>query len=137
MQLLVGVGVIITRNDRVLLGKRKGSHGASSWGLPGGHLEPGEFVSHCAKRETWEETGLVLQQVIQSGYTSDVFIEQEKHYITLFVEAQDPGGDPQLQEPDKCDAWQWFSWDQLPDNLFTPFQSYVDQNKLATSQVGK
>ena len=44
----VGVGVIVRREGRILLGKRKGSHGENTWAPPGGHLEFMESVEECA-----------------------------------------------------------------------------------------
>lgn len=48
----VGLSVIIRRKSKVLLGKRKNSHGAGTWCFPGGHLEYKESL-----RELKEETG--------------------------------------------------------------------------------
>lgn len=59
----VGVGVIGERADKILLGLRKGSHGAFTWSPPGGHLEFAEAVEECAKRELLEETGLKATSV--------------------------------------------------------------------------
>ncbi len=71
----VGVGVIVVRTGRVLLGLRQGSHGEGTWALPGGHLEFGETVPACAARELLEETGLVATAFRPAPYTSDVFAE--------------------------------------------------------------
>jgi len=87
----VGVGVIVRRDGRVLLGRRSGAHGADTWALPGGHLEFGETVEHCAAREVLEETGLVIDAVMPGPYTSDVFADEGRHYVTLFVVARSRG----------------------------------------------
>jgi 8-oxo-dGTP diphosphatase len=121
----VGVGVIVLREGLVLLGQRAGSHGADTWALPGGHLEFGESVEECAAREVMEETGLSIQDVRLGPYTNDVFVSEAKHYVTLFVTAGCPAGEPQLREPEKCSCWQWFSWAELPQPLFQPLASLV------------
>jgi 8-oxo-dGTP diphosphatase len=117
---LVGVGVLVLREGRVLLGQRKGSHGAGTWALPGGHLEFGETVAQCAVREVLEETGLDIHAVTPAPYTNDVFEAEGKHYITLFVTAHSTAGEPALCEPDKCSEWRWCRWSELPAPLFPP-----------------
>jgi len=117
---LVGVGVLVLRDGRVLLGQRKGSHGAGTWALPGGHLEFGETVAQCAIREVLEETGLGINAVTPGPYTSDVFLAEGKQYVTLFVTAHSATGEAALCEPDKCSGWRWFRWSELPAPLFTP-----------------
>jgi len=119
----VGVGVIILRDGRLLLGKRKGAHGAGTWALPGGHLEFGETVEACAAREVWEETGLSIHSIIRGPYTNDIFPEAGRHYVTLFVVARSSPGEPRVYEPAKCDCWQWFRWSELPQPLFPPLAS--------------
>jgi 8-oxo-dGTP diphosphatase len=41
---LIGVAVIVIKEDEVLLGKRKNSHGSGTWAFPGGHLEFKESI---------------------------------------------------------------------------------------------
>jgi 8-oxo-dGTP diphosphatase len=55
----VGVLVILKYNDKVLLGKRKGSHGHGEWSFPGGHLELNETIEECGKREVLEDSYLL------------------------------------------------------------------------------
>ncbi len=117
--------MIVLRNGLVLLGKRKGAHGAGTWALPGGHLEYGEAVENCAKREVKEETGLSIYPVARGPYTSDVFPEEGQHYVTLFVVARSGTGEPRILEPDRCEKWQWFRWSEFPRPLFAPLESLI------------
>lgn len=118
----IGVGVFILRDGKVLLGQRRGSHGASTWGFPGGHLEFGESPEKCAIRETLEETGLTLTNVRFMTVTNDIFTTEDKHYVTIFVRADCPTGESQITEPDKMVVWRWFDWDNLPSPLFLPVE---------------
>jgi len=127
MEQLIGVGVLIVQDGKLLLGKRTGSHGAGSWGLPGGHLEAGESFAACAMRETAEETGIKISEIRNVDFTNDLFKKEGKQYITLFVEATSFSGTPHVLEPEKCEQWQWFSRNEIPENLFKPFQSLLEQ----------
>ena len=126
-QVKVGVGVIIVRDGRILLGERRGSHGAGTWALPGGHLEFGESILSCARREVREETGLVVNSVSNAAFTNDIFEKEGKHYVTLFVVAKEWRGEPMVIEPEKCGRWSWFQWEKLPAPLFVPLQNLKKQ----------
>jgi 8-oxo-dGTP diphosphatase len=121
----VGVGVLVVRDGHVLLGRRRGSHGAGTWSAPGGRLEFGESIEHCARRELLEETGLEIGPVELGPYTNDVFLEEREHFVTLLVVARSAIGTPTNLEPDKCEGWSWFKWSELPTPMFTPLKNLV------------
>lgn len=123
----VGVSAIILRDGHLLLGERIGSHGAHTWATPGGHLEFGESIEECAKRETLEETGLVIDTFKKLTYTNDIFVKENKHYVTLYVVASCPVGDPKVIEPAKCIQWRWFKMDELPSPLFLPLSNLFNE----------
>jgi mutator protein MutT len=108
----IGVGVLVLQNGSVLIGKRHGSHGSGTWGLPGGHLEFGETPEECAARELFEETGLKA-----------LSIRPTKHYVTLFMVVDQFEGTVETKEPHKCEKWEWTAWDRLPEPLFAPLSS--------------
>jgi len=123
----VGVGVIVLHNGKVLMGKRKNSHGDHTWNFPGGHLEFNEEIIDCARREVLEETDLEILDPIIGRFTNDIFFEEKKHYITIFVTCSSTGGNPKIMEPDKCEGWNWFDWNDLPKPLFLPIQNLLKQ----------
>lgn len=124
---LVGVAVMVVRGNRVLLGRRRGAHGAGSWAFPGGHLEFGESVADCARREVFEECGLRIGEPAPLFFTNDVFEEAGKHYVTLFVRAAHLSGEPVVREPDRCAEWRWSPWPPEVRPLFLPLVNLLRQ----------
>jgi len=123
----IGVGAIIKKGDKILFGKRKNAHGDGTWSFPGGHLEFGESIEDCAKRETEEETGLIINNFKKTIFTEDVFEKENKHYITLYAIAEIYEGEPIVAEPEKCEGWGWFSWDNPPQPLFIPIENLLKE----------
>ncbi|EOD9419408.1 NUDIX hydrolase [Vibrio campbellii] len=127
-QVRVGVATIILRDGAILLGERVGAHGANTWATPGGHLELGESIEDCAKREVLEETGLIVDSIEKFTFTNDIFEKEGKHYVTLFVVASSASGEPQVTEPDKCKQWKWCRLDDLPEPLFLPLINLLKED---------
>lgn len=124
----IGVAVIVIKDHRVLLGKRKNAHGAGTWAFPGGHLELNESIIDCAVREVLEETGVRIKNLRYGPYTNDIFKTEGRHYVTLFVIADYESGMPQVKEPRKCDRWEWSEWPPKLQPHFLPIQNLLKQN---------
>ena len=125
----VGVGVLIFKAEQLLLGKRIKNHGAYTWGPPGGHLEFGESFAACAQREVKEETGLSIETPVFVGVTNDIFLTEQKHYVSIFLKANCPLEQAPFNcEPEKVSAWEWFAWNALPEPLFLPLRHFVEEN---------
>ena len=124
----VGLGVIVKKHNQILLGKRKGAHGESTWSFPGGHLESGESLEACAIREVKEETGIKIKNLQTGPFTNDIFKQEDKHYVTLFLLADYDSGNVKIMEPEKCEKWTWFEWNKLPKPLFLPIKNLLKQN---------
>lgn len=121
----LGVGVCVFILSRkhpgcVLLGVRRGSDGAGTYALPGGHLEFGESPLTCAARETEEETGLKVTDLRCVGFCNAVEPQEDYHYVTLACVCW-TDGEPINMEPNKCDGWIWQPWDapDFPAPLFS------------------
>ncbi len=72
--IMVGAAVLLLDENRVLLQRRKDNR---LWGVPGGSLEPGESLEEAAIRETFEETGLVIEKMALFG----VYSGKDQFYV--------------------------------------------------------
>ena len=140
----VGVGVLVkdpkSAIGKVFAGKRKGSHGAGTLALPGGHLEMFETWQECAIREVQEEMGVDIHNVVFGHVTNDPMESEGKHYITIFMLAEvvDNDATPINCEPHKCEGWESYSWDELQQiydgkydsgvSLFGPLRHLVEES---------
>ena len=123
----VGIAMILTKDGKVLLMKRKGSHGKGTWSTPGGHLEFGETLEECAAREAKEEVGVDVIDVRFRAVTNDIFEETGKHYITVWMEGKSVG-EPFIAAEREVEEIGWFAWNSLPEPLFLTLENLVKGN---------
>ena len=114
----IGVGVIILRDKKILLGRRKGPRGPGYYGLPGGFLENNETFEECARREVLEETGLesvsFLPIYLISGSSDNI------RYADMIFHAILKDGEPIVRETNRVEKWEWFNIFDLPSPLYGP-----------------
>lgn len=124
---LVGLGLLVVKNDQILLGKRRGSHGEGQFGGPGGHLESGESIEACILRELAEESGAEFK-VKNLGFLclTNLVEYMPKHYVDIGLTADWDSGEPKVMEPEKLEHWGWYDFDNLPSPLFAATANYVE-----------
>ncbi len=113
----VGVGVLVFKDGKILVGKRYASHGAGEYAFPGGHLEYMESFEECVKREVMEETGITVKNV-RFLNVANLDFYKPKHYVNVEFTADWESGDPQVMEPEKIGEWNWYAIDAMPEPAF-------------------
>jgi 8-oxo-dGTP diphosphatase len=133
----VGVGVLVTKGDQVLLIKRKGVHGQGTWSTPGGHLEFGESPEECAARETKEETDVEIVNVRALGFTNDLFASSGLHYITLWMTGEYRSGEARVAAPYEAAEVGWFAWGAFPLPLFLPLRNLIQGDSYPPGLIAR
>ena len=122
----VGVSCLVMKGDRFLLVKRANVSKSGYWKAPGGYMQFGEMPEQTAIREVKEETGLNISNPTFRCITDDVFEDEQKQFITIWMVAQYNGGEPEVKAPDEESEVRWFTWDSLPSPLYLPFQHLIE-----------
>jgi 8-oxo-dGTP pyrophosphatase MutT (NUDIX family) len=135
MLMLVGTGVFVYKDGKVLLQKRRDN---GLWSDPGGCVEIGETIEEAAKRELFEETGLIANNLeffkIYSG--EDVIFTYpngDKIYcIGIMWICEDYTGNL-IDENDETLELKWFdineSLDQLSPLSIRPYSDFIKYMK--------
>ncbi len=124
----VGIGVLIFKDGKILMGKRKGKHAPNVYAGPGGHLDHLESFVDCIKRETREEAGIEIENV-RFSCLSNLKAYAPKHYVDIGMIADWKSGEPQVLEPDTLESWDWYDIDSLPSPLFEVVENYIEAYK--------
>lgn len=137
--LQVGASVIVEdAQGRVLLQLRSDD---PSWAYAGGSVELDEKVEAAAKRELFEETGLIARSLELLG----IFSGEEMHYtypngdevsnVDVVFICRDYTGELKCQAGE-VEALRFFSIDRLPDRIFPPnrpaVQAYLETRTKTT-----
>ncbi|UCD04156.1 MAG: NUDIX domain-containing protein [Candidatus Woesearchaeota archaeon] len=129
-----GVGVLLLKDNRVLLGKRNDDpkkadslfQGEGKWTLPGGKVDFGEELEEAAKREVLEETGIKANNLKLISVTNDV--KGHAHFATIGFLCEDFEGEARVMEQDIL-RWEWFALDDLPKPMFFPVEKLIKNFK--------
>lgn len=114
----VSVGAMIL-NDKgeVLLCKRSqhASNERGCWEVPGGAVEFNEPLEDAVRREMREELGVEIDIIEQFPAANHIIPAEKQHWVpTTFLVKLRKGNIPNIMEPEKCDAINWFPLDHLP-----------------------
>jgi mutator protein MutT len=113
---VVGVGVILIEEGRILLVRRGREPGKGLWAVPGGKVEWGEPMRQAAAREVVEETGLEVE-VGEVMWVGEV-IEDAYHIVLVDFAGRVVGG--QMVASDDADEVRWVDLDVVDDLPLTP-----------------
>lgn len=129
----IGVGIMILKDNKVLLGlrnpkKEKASselNGQGTWTMPGGKVEFMETLINAAKRELEEETSLIASNLELICISDDM--TDTAHYVTAGFLATDYSGEIKVMEPETILEWKWFDINNLPTNMYKPSQIILEK----------
>ena len=121
-----GVVILISRDNRVLLGKRcTSSYAAGAWCLPGGFIEYEEDFLSAAIREVQEETGLHVEITAIISVVSN-FLTSGLHTLVVVVTARIVGGDE--QPGDDLEELAWYPLEgPFPDMAFEADRHIIER----------
>jgi 8-oxo-dGTP diphosphatase len=119
----LGIALIMTCQQRLLIGRRKNQPMQHSWQLPGGWLRYLEAPEQAVLRILDGFNYVECEPARLVNYTSNVFAKGE-HSISLYFQVDCPNGtDIDLHSNQDCSDWMWADWYDLPEPLFLPLKN--------------
>ncbi len=132
----VGVGVMIFKDGKILLGKRRWRHGDGEYALVGGSLEYMQSFEDCAKIEAMEEAGVQIKNIkFLCVYNETTY--PPRHGIMLGLTAEWESGEPRSLPEERITDWAWYDLDNLPKPIFLPADVMIQSYKTGKNYYDK
>ena len=134
------VHMIITKDNKILLQKRKGSKlWPGYYALPAGHIDEGETQFDALIREAQEELGINIDpKNILNSYVVlrrnffEIDGKQLEPYIDYYFDIEEFEGIPKIMEEDKCDVLIWADVDNLPEPFINYEGVFLEDKSITT-----
>lgn len=130
------VGVMIFKDGKVLLGKRRNKHGNGEYAFPGGHVEYGDSFKNCVIKETSEEAGIKIKN-IQFQCVSNIFKHEGRQDVVVNFIADWDSGEPRDLPEERIGEWQWYDLNDLPEPIFYPSWVGIDSHNTGKNFYDK
>lgn len=95
---MIGVGVVVWKEERVLMIRRGKPPRLGEWSLPGGLQELGETVAAAGTREVMEETGVTIGPAVLVDIVDAIYPDEagriRSHYTLIDLTARWAAGEP-------------------------------------------
>jgi len=105
------VDVILERDSKILMVRRKKDPYRGHLALPGGFVNEGETVEDAVKREAMEETSLEVHPIDILGVYSDPKRDPRKHIVTVVFVGIIVGGE--VRANDDAASIEWIQLDTI------------------------
>lgn len=108
------------------------------YSLVAGHLDGNESVNEAMIREAFEEAVIVIKEEDLIPVTVIHRKSPDEEYIDFFYIITKWEGEIVIGEPNKCDSMDWYSLDELPENILPYIKEALEnyKKKIAFSVSG-
>lgn len=138
--MVASVYLFLIKDNKILLLRRCNTgYEDGNYGLPSGHVEENESISHALVRETEEEIGIQIKiEDIKLVHVMNRKENDERVDFFFSLAQLLDSGTPYNKEPHKCDDLQWFPIDNLPINTVGYVKRALEnvQNNIFYSESG-
>jgi len=131
-QPIVGIGVVIVRDCKIVLIKRGNEPSKGKWTIPGGLVELGESVEEAVIREAKEETCLDVEEPQLIDVVGNVDLDEDDrikyHYVIIDYLVHVKSGN--IQAASDATELRWVPFEEVEDyNLTSSFRVFFRQNR--------
>jgi ADP-ribose pyrophosphatase YjhB (NUDIX family) len=131
-QPVVGIGIVIIHDGKIVLIKRGNEPGKGKWSIPGGLVELGEHLEDTVIREAKEETQLTVADPQLLDVVDNIDLDQtarvKYHYVIIDYLVQVRGGE--IGAASDAEELRWVPLDEVEDYVLTAsFRYFFRKNK--------